>query len=80
MYELARYLNIPDYIINKPPSGGLWEGQTDEEEMGITYEELDHYLATGEGEPQLVEKIEKMKLVSEHKRRMPPIPVIPRDQ
>ena len=80
VYELARYLNIPDYIINKPPSGGLWEGQTDEEEMGITYEELDHYLATGEGEPQLVEKIEKMKLVSEHKRRMPPIPVIPRDQ
>jgi NAD+ synthase len=79
VYQLARYLNIPDYIINKPPSGGLWEGQTDEEEMGITYQELDNYLATGQGEPQVVERIEKMRKSSEHKRKMPPIPIIPRD-
>lgn len=79
VYQLARYLDIPDYIINKPPSGGLWEGQTDEEEMGITYQDLDHYLATGQGEPRLEERIEKMRKASEHKRQMPPIPIIPRD-
>jgi NAD+ synthase len=79
VYELARYLRIPDYIINKVPSGGLWEGQSDEEEMGITYPDLDLYLSTGEGEPEVVEKIETMRKASEHKRRMPPIPLIPRD-
>ena len=51
VYELARYLKIPDYIINKTPSGGLWEGQSDEEEMGITYRDLDLYLSTGQGDP-----------------------------
>lgn len=79
VYELARHLNIPDYIIEKAPSGGLWEGQTDEEEMGITYRDLDHYLMTGQGEPSVVERIEKMRKASEHKRQMPPIPIIPRD-
>lgn len=79
VYELARYLKIPDYIINKVPSGGLWEGQSDEEEMGITYQDLDRYLSTGEGEPEVIEKIETMRQTSEHKRRMPPIPIIPRD-
>ncbi len=79
VYELARYLKIPDYIINKVPSGGLWEGQSDEEEMGITYPDLDLYLATGTGEPEVVAKIETMRKTSEHKRRMPPIPIIPRD-
>lgn len=79
VYELARYLKIPDYIISKPPSGGLWEGQTDEEEMGVTYRDLDRYLATGQGEPKVVEKIEKMIKDSEHKGGCSPIPIIPRD-
>ncbi|MDI9480571.1 MAG: NAD(+) synthase [Syntrophomonadaceae bacterium] len=79
VYELARYLKIPDYIINKTPSGGLWEGQSDEEEMGITYRDLDLYLSTGQGDPEVVKKIETMRQTSEHKRRMPPIPIIPRD-
>ena len=42
--ELARYLNIPGIIITKPPSAGLWEGQTDEEEMGMSYKDLDNYM------------------------------------
>lgn len=79
VYELARYLKIPDYIVDKAPSGGLWEGQTDEEEMGITYRDLDLYLSTGQGEPHVVEKIEQMKKASEHKRQMPPIAIIPRE-
>lgn len=39
--EMARYLDIPEDIITKPPSAGLWKDQTDEAEMGISYEELD---------------------------------------
>ncbi len=39
--EMARYLDIPENIITKPPSAGLWKDQTDEADMGISYEELD---------------------------------------
>lgn len=41
VYELARYLGIPDRFIDKSPSAGLWAGQTDEGEFGFTYEEAD---------------------------------------
>lgn len=39
--EVARYLGIPQGVIDKPPTADLWEGQTDEEELGFTYEEAD---------------------------------------
>ena len=42
--ELARYLGVPQEIIDKPPSAGLWKGQRDEDELGITYELLDKIL------------------------------------
>jgi NAD+ synthase len=42
--EMARILGVPQEIIDKPPSAGLWEGQTDEGELGMTYEELDKTL------------------------------------
>ncbi len=71
--ELARCLDIPDEIMIKPPSAGLWEGQTDEKEMGLTYEELDTYLLTGEGDPKVIEKIEAMRKKSAHKRVLPEI-------
>lgn len=73
--ELARLLDVPQEIIDRPPTAGLWEGQTDEGEMGITYEQLDHYILTGEGPPEVVAAIERMHRRSEHKRR--PIPVGP---
>jgi len=69
--ELARYLKIPDIIINKPPSAGLWENQTDEKEMGLTYNQLDDYIRTGKGNKDAIDKIEKLYKISEHKRRMP---------
>lgn len=69
--ELARFLNIPEIIITKPPSAGLWEGQTDEDEMGISYKQLDHYIQTGEAEDEIKEKIETMKRQSKHKKRFP---------
>jgi len=71
--ELARFLGIPQPIIDKPPSAGLWEGQTDEGEMGLSYAELDRYLLTGEASDKVREKIESMIATSAHKRSLPPI-------
>lgn len=71
---LARYLEIPQQIIARPPSAGLWEGQTDEGEMGLTYEELDRFLLTGEARPEVVERVNRLFLASEHKRRLPAVP------
>jgi len=42
--NLAKDWNIPDIIINKPPRAGLWQGQTDEGEIGLTYDVLDQLL------------------------------------
>jgi NAD+ synthase len=44
IWQLAKYLEIPKEIINKPPSADLWIGQTDEDELGYTYEEIDKLL------------------------------------
>ena len=71
--ELASFLGIPQQIIDKPPSAGLWQGQTDEDELGLSYEELDHYLVTGEASNELREKIESMIAASNHKRLPPPV-------
>lgn len=71
--ELARLLNIPEHIITKPPSAGLWEGQTDEEELGTTYYYIDSYLK-GEEIPLEEKKIiERLHRNTEHKRTVPPI-------
>jgi len=71
---LGRYLGVPEVVIDKTPSAGLWEGQTDEAEMGLTYAELDRYILTGEGRPEVIKHILAMKQKSEHKRRLPPVP------
>ena len=72
--ELAGFLDIPPEIINKPPSAGLWPGQTDEDDLGISYDELDCYLTTGEAKDAVREKIEPMRAAGGHKRQPPPIP------
>jgi NAD+ synthase len=51
----------------------LWEGQTDEDELGFDYEELDHYLITGEASDELKKKIESMIANNHHKRQPPPV-------
>jgi len=71
--ELARLLEVPAPIIEKPPSAGLWEGQTDEGEMGFSYEELDRYMAKGEGPETVRGFVEKARLRSEHKRNTAPV-------
>ena len=75
--ELARFLGIPPMIIDKPPSAGLWAGQTDEGEMGFSYEELDRYLSTGEAPAGIKKKIDSRIASNEHKRQTPPLPDFP---
>lgn len=71
VYEYLRFLDVPHVIIDKPPSAGLWEGQTDEDEMGITYKEIDSYLLNRKASPQAVEKIQAVFNRTQHKREMP---------
>ena len=71
--DLARSLGVPARIITKPPSAGLWADQTDEAEMGLTYEELDAYLLTGAASPAVKAKVDAMNAASEHKRALPRI-------
>jgi NAD+ synthase len=82
--SLALVLGVPEPVINKAPSAGLWEGQTDEEEIGVTYDELDRVLATFADEehgqaidPTTKDRVSAMVAASEHKRR--PIPMFRRD-
>lgn len=70
---LAGHLGVPAPIISRPPSAGLWPGQTDEGELGVTYDEIDRYLVTGEGDERVREIVERARRKSEHKRKMPPI-------
>ena len=71
--ELARELGVPAAVIEKPPSAGLWADQTDEGEMGLTYEELDAYLLTGEAPAAVKTRVDAMNAASEHKRALPRI-------
>ncbi len=79
IYQLADYLGVPEVICQKAPSAGLWEGQTDEQEMGFTYQQMEEYLATGKTAQDALEKIQRMEKNSVHKRNMPPIARIKRE-
>jgi NAD+ synthase len=76
--ELARVLSVPQPIIERAPSPGLWPGQTDEGEMGITYAEIDAILAAWAAGtvpdllPDRIAKVEGMVARSVHKRALPP--------
>ena len=76
--ELAREVGIPEQIITKCPTADLWEGQTDENEIGMSYDDLDAILQAIESgnladtDPEKVERVRDMVAASEHKRR--PIP------
>lgn len=73
---IARELKIPDAIIDKAPSAGLWDGQTDESEMGFSYADLESYLMKdGRAVPEEVgSRIEQLARASDHKRALPPMP------
>ena len=69
VYEFLRYLGAPEQIIKKAPSAGLFEGQTDEQEMGVSYAAIDKYILTGEANEHDKAIIERYHSRSEHKRR-----------
>jgi NAD+ synthase len=73
---LARELHIPSSVIERTPSAGLWAGQSDEEEMGFTYADLERYLEEGpQGvSPAMAMRIERLARSSDHKRELPPMP------
>lgn len=68
IYEFLNYLDAPECVIKKAPSAALFDGQTDESEMGVTYAELDTYLFGGDIPDDKKQKIDHMHNVSEHKR------------
>ncbi|MDO4982726.1 MAG: NAD(+) synthase [Eubacteriales bacterium] len=69
VYDFLRYLGAPEQIIKKAPSAGLFEGQTDEAEMGVTYAAIDKYILTGEADEHDKAIIDRYHSRSEHKRR-----------
>jgi NAD+ synthase len=73
---LARDLGVPDAIIEKTPSAGLWPGQTDEADLGFSYADLERYLTGGPAAvaPALALRIERLIRASEHKRTPAPVP------
>jgi NAD+ synthase len=85
--EMSMHLGIPEEIVEKTPTAGLWPGQTDEGELGITYAELDRVLLGIElqMEPEAIAErasvplervrhVEALVASSVHKRKVPLIP------
>lgn len=72
--EAAKLLNIPSKIIDRVPSAGLYENQTDEEELGLTYNEIDKFMLTGMASEKNIAKLELIHSRSEHKRNLPLAP------
>lgn len=72
--ESAKIKGVPSFLAERTPSAGLFEGQTDEKEMGVTYKNLDKYLLGGKIDPKVQERIEYLHRISEHKRAPIPMP------
>jgi NAD+ synthase len=86
VWDMARYLGIPEQIITKAPTADLWSGQTDEGELGITYPRLDTILyamtETRLSEPEMLERgitqaeihlVSRLMSRSAFKRQLPPL-------
>jgi len=69
--EFLRHLGAPAAIADKPPSAGLFEGQTDEADMGVSYAAIDRFIQTGEADAADAAIISRMHRQTAHKRRMP---------
>ena len=70
VFAFLRFLNAPASIVEKAPSAGLFEGQTDEAEMGVSYAAIDNYLLHGEVNEHDRAIIDRYHSRSEHKRRL----------
>jgi NAD+ synthase len=86
--QLARDLGVPEDLVTRTPTAAMWEGQTDEEEMGLGYDELDAILALHVHGPfskaatvrtldvptEAIDRVVELHETSAHKRSMPPAP------
>jgi NAD+ synthase len=86
--QLATHVGVPDDLVEKSPSAEMWEGQTDEEEMGLGYDLLDAILVLHVDGPlsasatassldvdeSVVDRVDELYARSQHKRQMPPAP------
>ena len=74
VYILAKSLGVPDSIIAAEPSAELWEGQTDEDELGMTYVQIDEYILNGtSGSSEIDNLIKQRILLSKHKTEDIPV-------
>ncbi|MCL2195610.1 MAG: NAD(+) synthase [Oscillospiraceae bacterium] len=73
VFDCLRHLNAPAHIVEKAPSAGLFEGQTDESEMGVTYASIDALLLHGSTNEHDTAIIERAHRSTAHKRRMPTV-------
>ncbi|HHT50012.1 MAG TPA: NAD(+) synthase [Eubacteriaceae bacterium] len=71
VYQWSTALGIPESVMNKAPSAGLWEGQTDEEEIGISYDKIDDFLEGKKISQQDIKLILELHSKTEHKRNTP---------
>ena len=89
VWDLSTHIGLPETLVKKAPSAGLWPGQTDEDEMGVTYQELDSilflHIERGFGVQEIidwgidkkrVQRVMNMMHQSEHKRKLLPRPNI----
>ncbi len=72
VYQIARYIGVPEKILSKAPSDGLGK-LTDEEKMGVKYSQISEFIQTGTTDKEAMEKIIKLHEKTEHKRKMPRI-------
>lgn len=81
VYEMGRFLGLPESVLSRAPSAGLWEGQTDEDEMGVPYDFIDNIIE-GISNANLrrysecqyseyINRLSKLHRTTEHKRTPP---------
>ncbi|AGR41992.1 NH(3)-dependent NAD(+) synthetase [Spiroplasma diminutum CUAS-1] len=72
--EAAKLLGVPDSIINRAPTASLWEDQTDESEIGFSYDLIDDYISGKEVNDEVKKRVDHLHKISEHKRTGAPMP------
>lgn len=75
--ELAEQLQVPREVIDKPPSAGIWRGQTDEKELGFNYEQLEEFVLGGLEDEELRQRVESRRRANSHKLHPPKLPPPP---
>ncbi|WP_422398157.1 NAD(+) synthase [Spiroplasma endosymbiont of Diplazon laetatorius] len=72
--QAAKILGVPESIINRAPTASLWEDQTDESEIGFSYDLIDDYISGKEVPDEVKQRVDHLHKISEHKRNGAPMP------